>query len=102
LRICVAVHNPNLPPSKSPPTPSEANERKYSRTVTYTDGSVYVGELKGGERNGQGTITFGKGDFEGHKYVGEWKDGERWNGKEYDKKGKILWKWKDGIKTGLL
>ena len=53
---------------------------------------------KDGKQNGQGTFTSNYG----RKYVGEWKDGERWNGKVYDKKGKILWKWKDGIKTGLL
>ena len=35
----------------------------------------YIGELKNGERHGQGTLT-----WRGRKYEGEWKDGEK-NGK---------------------
>ena len=30
--------------------------------------------------NGQGTMTYGEGEWEGSKYVGEYKDGKR-NGK---------------------
>ena len=41
-------------------------------TVTYSDGCIYVGEYKDGERHGQGTLTLP----DGTKYVGEWKDGE--------------------------
>ena len=33
----------------------------------------YIGELKDGLRNGQGTYTFA----DGTKYVGEWQDGKR-------------------------
>jgi hypothetical protein len=44
-------------------------------SLTYPDGSKYVGEYKDGIPNGQGTHTFGKGDFEGDKYEGEYKDG---------------------------
>ena len=46
-------------------------------TETYEDGSSYVGVFKDGERNGQGTYTYGKGEWEGDKYVGDWKDGKR-------------------------
>jgi len=67
-------------------------------TETYEDGSSYVGVFKDGERNGQGTYTYGKGEWEGDKYVGDWKDGKRtgqgsytWsNGNNY------IGEWKDG------
>ena len=36
-----------------------------------------MGVFKDGERNGQGTYTYGKGEWEGDKYVGDWKDGKR-------------------------
>ena len=41
-------------------------------TLTFSDGSKYVGEWKDDKRHGQGTFTSAKGD----KYVGEWKDGK--------------------------
>ena len=46
-------------------------------TVTLPNGHKYVGELKDGFPNGQGTYTYGKGELEGHKYVGEYKDDKR-------------------------
>ena len=39
----------------------------------YVDGGQYIGELKDGKPNGQGTVTLN--DVE--QYVGEWKDGKR-------------------------
>ena len=36
--------------------------------------------------NGQGTYTWS----DGSKYVGEWKGGEMWNGTIYDKDGNII------------
>jgi hypothetical protein len=42
-------------------------------TQTYPDGRKYVGEWKNGVPNGQGTITYDNGN----KYVGEWKNGEK-------------------------
>ena len=42
-----------------------------------TDGNSYVGEFKDGLKNGQGTLTYGKGEFEGNLYVGEFKDGKK-------------------------
>ena len=45
-------------------------------TYSHTNEDVYVGEFKDNERNGQGTLTFGPGDFEGIIYVGRWRDSE--------------------------
>jgi hypothetical protein len=42
-------------------------------TINYPDGSVYVGEVRNGQRNGQGTYTFVNGDV----YVGEFRDNQR-------------------------
>jgi hypothetical protein len=41
------------------------------RTLTYRDGSKYVGEFKDELPHGHGTATFASGD----KYVGEFEDG---------------------------
>ena len=63
-------------------------------SLTYPDGSKYVGEYKDGKLNGQGTSTWS----DGRKYVGEYKDGEMWNGTLYDKDGNIKYKWVNGVK----
>ena len=42
-------------------------------TINYSDGGVYVGEVRNGQRNGQGTYTYASGSV----YVGEYRDGER-------------------------
>ena len=41
-------------------------------TVNFTDGDKYVGEFRGGEIHGQGTFTFA----DGRSYEGEFKDGQ--------------------------
>lgn len=43
------------------------------QTITYPNGSKYVGEFKDDKPNGQGTLTWPNGT----KYVGEFKDGKR-------------------------
>ena len=58
----------------------------------YTKGVKYIGEWKNGEFI-EGTMTKPDGSF----YVGEWKDGKRWNGTEYDKYGKIIFKVVNGV-----
>ena len=63
-----------------------------------TDGGKYVGEWKDGKSHGQGTYTYGKGEWEGDKYVGEFKDNSMWNGKLYDKYGNIIGKFVNGVK----
>ena len=44
-------------------------------TKTDPSGTKYVGEFKGGKRNGQGTFIFANGN----KYVGEWRE-DKYNG----------------------
>ena len=43
---------------------------------TYLDdyGTKYVGEWKNNSANGQGTLIFGTGEWEGDKYIGEFKN----------------------------
>ena len=41
----------------------------------FPNGSKYVGEYKDGNQHGQGTYTYGEGQWEGDKYIGEYKDG---------------------------
>ncbi len=50
-------------------------------TKTYSNGDVYVGEMKDGKRNGQGTMTYKSGAV----YVGNWKN-DLWDGY-----GKFTW-----------
>jgi hypothetical protein len=46
-------------------------------TITYADGSKYVGEWKDSYEHGLGTYTFSpRSKWAGHKYVGEFKDGK--------------------------
>ena len=58
-----------------------------------TDGK-YLGEIRNGVPEGQGTFTFSDGE----KYEGEWKGGKEWNGKLYGKDGKIIRKFVNGVK----
>ena len=55
--------------------------------------SYYVGEIKNGKRNGQGSFR----SMDGRVFKGEFKDDTLWNIKEY-RKGKLIGKWKNGIK----
>jgi len=63
-------------------------------TFTLSNGVKYVGKWKDDKRNGQGTFTYS----DGVKYVGRWKDDKNWNGTLTDKEGKIIGKWKNGVK----
>ena len=49
-------------------------------TLIFPDGDKYVGKFKDGVYHGQGTYTF----HDGAKYVGEFKDGKVWNGTVYN------------------
>ena len=62
--------------------------------MTFPDGNKYVGEFKDGKRHGQGTFTFS----DGRKYLGEWREKKPWNGTLVDKDGKIIEKYVYGVK----
>ena len=80
----------------------------YGETISYTfpSGNKYVGEVKisngTGKKHGQGTLIFGKGEFEGNQYDGEFKDDKKhgqgthtWaNGDKY------VGEWKDDKRHG--
>ena len=57
-------------------------------------GREIVGEFKDGTQNGQATLTLP----DGTRYEGEWKKGKEWNIIEYDKKGKMIGKFVNGLK----
>ena len=62
-------------------------------TFTFSDGQKYVGEFHEGQQHGQGTETLP----DGTKYVGEFKDGTDWNTTGYDKDGNIIGKFVNGV-----
>lgn len=64
----------------------EKNQKEYIGTLKYYDGSIYVGELKDGKRDGQGTLTWS----DGGRNIGEFKNDKPWNNIEYDKNGNII------------
>ena len=58
------------------PCPGEFKTTTWTNcfgTYTFADGYKYVGEWRGGKRNGQGTFTVA----DGSKYVGEYRDDKR-------------------------
>ena len=54
-----------------------AKWRNCHGTLINKDASQYVGEFQGGKYSGQGTFTWGDGEFAGDKYVGEFLRGKR-------------------------
>jgi len=54
-----------------------AKWRNCQGTLINKDDSQYVGEFQGGKYSGQGTFTWGDGEFAGDKYVGEFLKGKR-------------------------
>ena len=56
-----------------------------TETLTYPDGSKYVGQVKDGKAHGQGTRTY----TDGRKYAGKWKDGKMYAG-SYEQ-GMMIW-----------
>jgi hypothetical protein len=67
-------------------------------TLTWTNGSKYVGQFKDSKQHGQGTYTFP----DGYKYVGEWKDGKQHGQGTYTTASgnKYVGELKDGKKHG--
>jgi len=79
----------------------EIENMKPNGTGTYIygrgkwEGDKYDGEWKDGKFHGQGTFTRSNGD----KLIGEWKDYDLWNITEYNKNGKIIKKYMDGVEV---
>ena len=77
----------------------------YGITTTDQHGNEYVGSVKYfffGPFHGQGTYTFGEGEFEGDEYVGEFKD-DKFHGQGTFIKAdgaKYVGEFKDGKKHG--
>ena len=63
-------------------------------SLIYRNGTRYVGEFKKGQWDGSGTLSF----YNSEKWVGEFRKDAPWNITWYDKSGKIIAKWSDGIK----
>jgi len=60
---------------------------------TSPEGIKYIGEYKNGIFNGQGIYNW----QDGRKLEGIFKDGGIWNGKEYNKYGKVVGKYLNGV-----
>ena len=64
--------------------------------ITFGDGKVqpkYKGEIKNGEMDGLGVLTYPYGE---KSVVGEWKDGKEWNTKHTKNDGTLIGKYKNG------
>jgi len=65
-------------------------------TEISTYGSKYLGGWKDGEFHGQGRVTWSYENVLFQTYVGEWKDGKMWNVTGYGKDGNINRRWVNG------
>ena len=61
--------------------------------VSYPDGDKYIGEWKDGKYHGQGTLTY----YHGAIIYGIWRSGTFWDGLEFDKEGKVIAIWSNGV-----
>ena len=77
------------------PTFGQSSEGTEKGTYKYVGRSKYEGEWKDGKRHGQGTYTWSDGEG---KIEGEFKEGKVWNAKVYNKSGKVINTWKNGVK----
>ena len=66
-------------------------ERHGKGTLTLPDGEKYEGEFKDGKYNGTGILTLADGE----KYEGEFREGRQWNVTFTDLDGSKT-EWKDG------
>jgi hypothetical protein len=85
-------------------TGDEAKDYKYVGEVenekpngfgifTYPSGEMYEGEYKDGKTHGQGSFSF----LDGKKGVGEFRENKPWNITEFDKGGKIIGEYVEGV-----
>jgi hypothetical protein len=72
-------------------SPEKDYQRKKTHTITYKDGSKYVGHMLNGKRHGQGTYIWPNGA----KYVGEWQNNRAIGGWYYKTTGSKVWVYED-------
>jgi len=65
---------------------TKVREKNDQKTINFTNGDRYVGELKDDKFHGQGTYTWS----DGSKYVGGYKNGGMWVGLHYNKEGYVI------------
>lgn len=71
---------------------------KSSKFIHYSNQDKYVGDIKSGKKEGQGTYTQANGD----RYEGEWKNNKR-NGfgkMYYNNQELYIGQWVDNVKQG--
>lgn len=66
-------NNAYIKPEKSPPASTKPESNVRQEMITFTNGAKYIGEVKNGQPEGQGTVNY----TDGGKYVGEWVEGKR-------------------------
>ena len=71
------------------------NGKKIGKAIEYTPlgRKKFEGEYKNGKRNGKGKEYYHNGLI---SFEGEYLNGKRWNIKEYDKNGNIIYELKEG------
>jgi hypothetical protein len=66
--------------------PKQRQEMSTTTTITNPDGSIYVGDVKDGKKDGQRTLRYASNDENGRKgYKGGWKNDQQ------DGQGKMIW-----------
>ena len=72
----------------------------YGETIshTFSDGSKYVGEVKGGKMHGQGILTSSNGNI----YEGKWVNGKYLNIKSFEKDANTTGESENAVKQKLL
>jgi hypothetical protein len=70
------------------------NKRDGRGTYTSADGNTYVGEWKDDKNEGQGKYRWANGDT----FAGAFRDGKMYAGEMRDKSGKVIARYKNGIK----
>jgi hypothetical protein len=87
--VAIAAFFASSGPSTGGPCPGEYDSARWTNCVgqvNFPSGEKYVGEVRDGQPNGQGTLTWPNGE----KYIGEWRDGQR--------NGQGTFTWPDGAK----
>ena len=73
----------------------KAGKKQGLGTFTFADGTEYVGEFENDVFHGQGTMT----DADGARFVGLYQSGKAFQGTEYDKDGKDIATYSEGVRS---